>query len=141
MNQNLFMIAIAKKLKNNEKLPQGEYKVSGKVVVDVDAVIKKCAEESYTPTNSLPWQSILAVLVKKYNIKQAELENIILNAVDESNQNNTSIADSLAYTQRALDRVERTIAKLPNKTREGKTLINGTVNIITIKNGLIEKVN
>ena len=134
---DLINYVIAKKLASKIKLTKGQYDVKGKVLLEVDAVVTKGEDESYTPTAELPIKEILATMVRKYKIKQGELEELIVEAYKTSVNNDSSLKEELDYTEYTLAKVNKVLGKLPEKTREGKTTINGIVRIISPETGLV----
>ena len=134
---DLINYVIAKKLASKIKLTKGQYDVKGKVLLEVDAVVTKGEDESYTPTAELPIKEILAAIVRKYKIKQDELEELIVEAYRTSVNNDSSLKEELDYTEHTLAKVNKVLGKLPEKTREGKTTINGIVRIISPETGLV----
>ena len=134
---DLINYVIAKKLASKIKLTKGQYDVKGKVLLEVDAVVTKGEDETYTPTAELPIKEILATMVRKFKIKQGELEELLIEAYKASVNNESSLKEELDYTEHTLAKVNKVLDKLPEKTREGKTTINGIVRIISPETGLV----
>jgi hypothetical protein len=130
---DLLNLVIAKKLASKPDLKPGDYKVFGEATLEIDAVVTKCEDEECTPTNKLPIKQLLAVFVKRYNIKQAELEEVLTEAFKLAAEEETSIAEQLEFSQRSLNRVINAINKLPKTRKSGKTLVNGIVKFISLK--------
>lgn len=134
---DLINYVISKKLASKIKLTKGQYDVKGKVLLEVDAVVTKGEDESYTPTAELPIKEILATMVRKFKIKQGELEELLIEAYKASVNNESTLKEELDYTEHTLAKVNKVLGKLPEKTREGKTTVNGIVRIISPETGLV----
>lgn len=130
---SLINLAIVESLPASKEIEVGKYKVSGIANLSVDAIITKGKSEMFRPTASLPLTAVIAVFVKRYNIKVAELDEILVEAYKQSLLNESDIRDELDYTTKAMARVTKTLSKLPEQQRAGKTSIKGETKLLSVK--------
>lgn len=129
---NLVNLAISECIPASKEIDPGKYAVSGVAKIELNAIIAKSSPTMYTPTADLPLKNVIAVFVKKYNIKMDELQELLVEAYKLSLINETSVAEELDYTEKALGRVIKTLDKLPQKPRAGKTSVQGMAKIIEL---------
>lgn len=131
MDASLLNLVIAKKLgKDKVKVAPGKYHLKGHVLLQIDAEVTKGEEESYCPTAKLPLKEVLATFVKRYKIKQSDLEELLVEAYNNAKENCVSIKDELVFTEFSLSKVEKVLGKLPPEKRDGKTNLNGFVRLV-----------
>lgn len=132
--QQLLAFSLAKQIKKPkpETFSPGEYEAKGTLTIEVDSIIKKAPQERYHPTAQIPFKEVIAVLVRRYKIKQTELDEIILEAYLKAKEEDASVKEYLGYTMQSLEKLQKTLAKLPEEKREGKTTVQGITRILNI---------
>jgi hypothetical protein len=120
--------------KTQQPLDPGNYSFRGQITLALDCDITKGAPETYIPTSALPLKAILAMCLARAGFQRDKIKELILEAAHEalSDGFREKVADYLEVTNEALATVELTLAKLPEGTRDGKTLILGKADIIDV---------
>jgi len=106
----------------------GTHQVKEKILIEVDAVVKKFPDETYTPTVSIPLKSVMAILLHLCGFQRERASEILVKAMTMAINNqldaNEEIQSLLKDIDSCMARVEEVTSSLPPKTRTGKTTVN-----------------
>lgn len=131
---DILTFAVGKLLKSKFEPTVGSTKVKGQVVVDVDAVINKAADELYVPSVHIPYLKVFANFAKISGItRDAALKNF-KKAMIESLTNEKNAGEELENLVPDLEKFEEIISKevlekLPKQVRKGKVSVKGSVTV------------
>lgn len=125
---DLVALAMSKKLKADAP-PPGEYVVSGLATVRVNVRIAKGEPTMYRPTSSLPLKGVLAVALRRAGVMRGNIARIIAEAATEALEAGEKV-EGLEETEEAIKAVEKMLERLPPKSREGATRVEGDVELL-----------
>lgn len=129
MNDAL-IFAASKLLKSKYEPRVGETRVQGQIVLDVDAVISKQADELYTPTMHIPYLKVFANFAKISGITREKALSNFREAMIASLNNDTEASAELEQLVPQLEEFETMIKEevlqnLPKQLRKGKVSVKG----------------
>lgn len=129
---DLSQIVLAKALKNVKAsdLAPGLYEIHETVIVHIDGVVEKLADESITPTVSIPMIATLALMVEKCGITRDAAIRMMREAMTEALElgsdkdgKDAAIHARIKDVEAATKLVKQDLlASLPKVPRDGKLL-------------------
>lgn len=134
MDDNLVKIAISELIKADKKLViPGQHKVSGDFTVRVDAFIQKSQDTESTPTTSIPFKTVLALLIEKAGATRNGLLSMLEGCIREAIENQQNIEENLSERFKDIDaaigKITSSLKSLPKIKKSGATRVIGEVNI------------
>ena len=115
-------------------LAPGQYTVDETVTVRVQGTVVKGADESYTPTISIPFKAVVALLLARMGATREAAIDTLVEVMTEALSGGESAVEGLEARTKDVDaaaaRVAGLLAALPEKTRTGKTKVDATMVII-----------
>ena len=116
-----FLTAEAKK----SEISKGEHKIDNTLTIDIKGIVNKFADESYTPTVSIPIKATLALLLNRMGFQRDKAAALIVEVMTEALKADEKADEALAATLKEIEQAEQRVADmtaaLPKKTRKGKT--------------------
>lgn len=109
-------------------LAEGEHSVNETITLDVTAIVKKFADEQYTPTASIPLKPVLALLLQRMGVQRDAAVALITEVMTAAINLDADGSDLLLEQyniDEVMQRVQDMAAALPPKTRKGKTTVKG----------------
>jgi hypothetical protein len=120
----------AKKL----SLKEGVYDVDETLTIRVQGQIKKFKDEEYTPTADIPLKAALALVLEKSGVTRDAASKLLVEAMTEAleagEKAQAAVQARLNDIDAAMERVQSAAAKLPDKTRKGKTTCKVTLEVL-----------
>lgn len=119
-------------------VPVGTHSLKGyKVVVDLDGIAKKGADEDYVPTIKTPLKAVLALVFQRMGIQQPLMREMFIDAMTEALRDGEKAEGYVAAFTKNYEtweeEVTSTLAALPKAMREGKFTVNGADATITVQ--------
>jgi len=115
-------------------LVEGSYAVDETVTIHVSGVIKKGADETYVPTVDIPLKAALALVLEKAGVTRDAAAKMLVEAMTEAlslgAKGGGAVKERLNDIDVAMGRVAEAVAKLPEKTRSGKTMCKVTLEVV-----------
>ncbi len=115
-------------------LKVGVYDVDETMTIRVQGQIKKFADEDYTPTADIPLKAALALVLEKSGVTREAAANMLVEAMTEAlaagDKAEEAVKARLNDIDVAMARVTAAAAKLPDKTRSGKTTCKVTLEVL-----------
>lgn len=115
-------------------LKEGVYKVDETLTIRVTGQIKKFKDEEYTPTADIPLKAALALVLEKSGVTREAATNMLVEAMTEAleagDKAQAVVQERLNDIDQAMARVQAATAKLPDKTRKGKTLCKVSLEVL-----------
>ncbi len=115
-------------------LSEGVYDVDETMTIRVQGRIKKGADEDYTPTADIPLKAALALLLEKSGVTRdaatAMLVEAMTEALEAGEKAESAVKERLTDIDAAMARVQAAAARLPDKTRKGKTTCKVTLEVL-----------
>lgn len=136
------IVALAKYLADQKATLDGPgtYTVNEEIRLHVEGTVSKSQDVEYTPTTSVPWKLVSALLLEKMGITRDAASKMVLDAckeaietqrlLDSGSEVSEHLTAKLNDADEAEKRVDALVAKLPKKTRNGPTKINVTVTVL-----------
>jgi hypothetical protein len=143
-------IALAKVLADEKAtLTPGRYDVNETITLRVSGTVAKSNDSEYTPTTSVPWKTVAALLLEKMGVVREAAAAMLLDACREaielsrvSEADFGGMTDTLYGKMRDADacekRVQELVAALPKKTRSGPTKVDCTVEVLAVSPSILE---
>lgn len=104
----------------------GKHEVNEIVCVRVHGTVTKHKDEEYTPTADIPLKAALALVLEKSGVTRDAAANLLVEAMTEAleagEKAESAVQERLNDIDEAMERVQSAAAKLPEKTRKGKTI-------------------
>lgn len=115
-------------------LKEGVYDVDETMTIRVTGQIKKGKDEDYTPTADIPVKATLALLLEKSGITRDAATNLLVESMTEAleagEKAEGAVQERLNDIDEAMERVQSATAKLPDKTRKGKTTCKVSLEVL-----------
>ena len=136
---DILHVALAKLLEKQIKarsidVPVGQVTVDETITLHVKATVKRLADQTYTPTISIPLKATLALLLAKMGFQRDRAADLLVEAMTEALNDDTlgseAIAARLADVDTAMERVQAITAALPKDSRKGATSVVGTIETV-----------
>jgi hypothetical protein len=112
-------------LKNRQRLSEGSYLVSETVTMAVEGTIKVGADKEYTPTTSVAWTKVFAILLFKLGCVRDTIQDQVTEALRMVLDGTWEMDDALkAFVidyEAYCDRVKSVMAQMPKAIRAGST--------------------
>ena len=132
---NILAVALANrldKLADSTTVSQGTHEIHARIVLDVNLTLSKGRDVSYIPTVKLPLKNVLAVALAKAGFQRDNIAKLIEEAAREALAGGDMVADAILVTDEAMERVEKSLAKLPAAVRSGATKVTGEIEFVQI---------
>lgn len=132
---NLALVAISELLDGDKKnISPGQHHVEGIYKIKLNAFIKKGEDTEAAPTTSIPFKTVLALMLEKSGATRENLLNMLETCIKEAMDNGDSIAVKLAERFKELDtsigRVTARLKKLPKVPKSGATKVVGKLEFV-----------
>lgn len=125
------------KLAADLNLAPGKYSIDETITVRIQGTVTKSADETYTPTISIPHKMVLALFVEKMGAVSPNVQGMLLEAMTEAlkagEKAEGAVADRIRDIEAAEEKVTALLGKLPEATRNGKTVCKITVEEIVLQ--------
>lgn len=115
---------IEAELKNRQRLEEGSYTVDETVTFAVQGSIKVGADKEYTPTTSVAWTKVFAILLYKLGCVrdsiQAQLTAALQMVLDGTWEMDDALRAFVTDHEAYCDRVKSVMAAMPKAVRAGR---------------------
>lgn len=132
---NTLLVALASrldKLADSKSLQPGTRDIHVRIVLDANLTVSKGRDVSYVPTVKLPLKNVLAVALAKAGFQRDNISALIEEAAREALAGGDMVADAILVTDEAMERVEKSLAKLPPAIRSGATKVTGEIEFVSV---------
>lgn len=132
---NLALVAISELLDGDKKnISPGQHHIEGIYKIRLNAFIKKGKDTESSPTTSIPFKTVLALMLEKAGATRENLLNMLETCIKEAMDNGDSIGDKLAERFKELDtsigKVTSRLKKLPKVPKSGPTTVIGKLEFV-----------
>jgi len=121
----------------------GTYNVNEEVRLRIEGTISKSQDVEYTPTTSVPWKIVTALLLEKMGIVREAASAMLVECCKEAIELErfaecgeskvvSNLKEKMNNVAQAEKRVQEIVEALPKKTRSGVTKVNVTVEMLPI---------
>lgn len=123
---------IGKAIKAMPALPCGTVRLDETITLRVCGTLEKCADESYTPTISVPVKALAATLLPRLGATREAAITVLVEAITEALNSDRKADETLRERMKDAEGAfkmvnDRLLATLPKSTRTGKTFWDGRV--------------
>lgn len=138
------IIALAKYAADQKAgtLTPGVHEVNEEIRLKLVGSISKSADVEYTPTSSVPWKLVTALLLERMGVTRDAAAKMILETckeaietqrlLDSGNEVAEHLTAKLKNISEAEKQVEKIVTALPKKTKSGPTKVNVVVTELAI---------
>lgn len=145
MNISPELAVAAEKLFAKVKTPVtvGTHQVDQVVTVRVKAEVKKLADETYTPTVSVPYKAVIGVLLHRMGFQREKAAEMLTEALRDAlnlgANTNEEIKSLMSDVDDCMKRVEDMTSTLPPQHRVGRCSVKGELEIISVDAGSVDQ--
>lgn len=132
---NLVLVAISELLDGDKKnITPGQHHIEGIYKIRLNAFVKKGKDTESAPTTSIPFKTVLALMLEKAGATRENLLSMLETCVKEAMDNGEDIKEKLGERFKELDKsigkVTARLKNLPKVPKSGSTTVVGKLEFI-----------
>lgn len=125
-NADVIRAAVAKEYGMDVNAP-GTHYVDAIVGLHVKGVVTKGEDTEYTPTTSIEYTKVLAIVLDKLGVTRDRVADLVAESIKESLDDKVDYSEYVRNIDLANQRVQDILGKLPKKKRKGRTTFDVTI--------------